>query len=61
MFEGLSVAMVTPFKNGAVDREAVARLVEHMVTGGVQGLVVSGSTGEPPRARWRSAANCGRS
>jgi len=46
MFEGLSVAMVTPFKNGAVDREAVARLVEHMVTGGVQGLVVSGSTGE---------------
>src|SRR5204862_4520993 len=29
-----------------VDREATARLVEHMIDGGVQGLVVSGSTGE---------------
>jgi len=46
MFEGLSVAMVTPFRGGAVDREAVERLVEHMLGGGVQGLVVSGSTGE---------------
>lgn len=46
MFEGLSVAMVTPFKGGAVDRDAVDRLVEHMVGGGVQGIVVSGSTGE---------------
>ena len=46
MFEGLSVAMVTPFRSGTVDREAVERLVEHMITGGVQGLVVSGSTGE---------------
>jgi 4-hydroxy-tetrahydrodipicolinate synthase len=46
MFEGLSVAMVTPFRGGAVDREATERLVEHMISGGVQGLVVSGSTGE---------------
>jgi len=46
MFEGLSVAMVTPFRNGAIDREATARLVEWMMEGGVQGLVVSGSTGE---------------
>src|SRR5262245_44948526 len=46
MFEGLSVAMVTPFRGGQVDREATERLVEHMVAGGVQGLVVSGSTGE---------------
>jgi hypothetical protein len=46
MFEGLSVAMVTPFRGGAVDRESTERLVEHMITGGVHGLVVSGSTGE---------------
>lgn len=46
MFEGLSVAMVTPFRNGAIDRDATARLVEWMIEGGVQGLVVSGSTGE---------------
>ena len=46
MFEGLSVAMVTPFRGGAIDRDATARLVEWMIDGGVQGLVVSGSTGE---------------
>jgi 4-hydroxy-tetrahydrodipicolinate synthase len=46
MFEGLSVAMVTPFRSGAIDWDATDRLVEHMITGGVQGLVVSGSTGE---------------
>ena len=46
MFEGLSVAMVTPFKNGAIDYTAVSNLVEFMIEGGVQGLVVSGSTGE---------------
>ncbi len=46
MFEGLSVAMVTPFRDGALDHDATARLIEHMIEGGVQGLVVSGSTGE---------------
>src|ERR1044071_7184126 len=46
MFKGLSVAMVTPFRSGAIDWAATERLIEHMLTGGVQGLVVSGSTGE---------------
>lgn len=46
MFEGLSVAMVTPFRGGEVDRDATARLVDHLIDGGVHGLVVSGSTGE---------------
>lgn len=46
MFEGLSVAMVTPFRGGAIDWDATERLVEWMIEGGVQGLVVSGSTGE---------------
>ncbi len=46
MFEGLSVAMVTPFRSGVVDWPATAKLVEHMITGGVQGIVCSGSTGE---------------
>jgi 4-hydroxy-tetrahydrodipicolinate synthase len=46
MFEGLIVAMVTPFRGGAVDLEAAGRLVDFMIEGGVQGIVVSGSTGE---------------
>jgi len=46
MFEGLFVATVTPFRNGALDLDATDRLVEFLIEGGVQGLVVSGSTGE---------------
>ncbi len=60
MFEGLIVAMVTPFQRGAVDLEGTARLVDFMIEGGVQGLVASGSTGEAAtcsvderRALWR--------
>jgi 4-hydroxy-tetrahydrodipicolinate synthase len=46
MFEGLTVAMVTPFADGALDLDATARLIDFMLDGGVEALVVSGSTGE---------------
>jgi 4-hydroxy-tetrahydrodipicolinate synthase len=46
MFDGLTVAMVTPFKDGGLDLEATGRLIEFMLERGVEGLVVSGSTGE---------------
>jgi 4-hydroxy-tetrahydrodipicolinate synthase len=46
MFEGLSVAMVTPFAGGQVDEPAVARLVDFLVASAVDCLVVAGSTGE---------------
>src|SRR4249920_3678555 len=46
MFDGLMVAMVTPFRGGALDLDGTARLVDFMIDGGVEGLVVSGSTGE---------------
>ncbi len=46
MFEGLSVALVTPFKDGALDEAAVERLVDFVITGGTDVLVVAGSTGE---------------
>ncbi len=46
MFDGLTVAMVTPFKDGGLDLEGTSRIIEFMLGGGVEGLVVSGSTGE---------------
>ncbi len=46
MFEGLTVAMVTPFRGGDLDLEGTERLVDFMLAGGVEALVVSGSTGE---------------
>ncbi|NKZ09392.1 4-hydroxy-tetrahydrodipicolinate synthase [Mycolicibacterium septicum DSM 44393] len=42
-------AMVTPFKpDGSVDLDAAARLANHLVDAGCDGLVLSGTTGESP-------------
>jgi 4-hydroxy-tetrahydrodipicolinate synthase len=46
MFKGVLPALVTPFRDGAVDEEAFIRLVERQVAGGVHGLVPVGTTGE---------------
>jgi 4-hydroxy-tetrahydrodipicolinate synthase len=46
MFPGCMTALVTPFRNGAVDLKALADLVEAQIAGGVNGLVPCGSTGE---------------
>ena len=46
MFDGLAVALVTPFRNGAVDRDALARLANHLVEGGSRALYPCGCTGE---------------
>jgi 4-hydroxy-tetrahydrodipicolinate synthase len=46
-FEGIWVPMVTPFRQGRVDYEAAAALADQLVLGGVAGLVVCGTTGEP--------------
>ena len=46
-FRGLGVALVTPFRaNGEVDHAALANVVEHQVVGGIDFLVVMGTTGE---------------
>jgi 4-hydroxy-tetrahydrodipicolinate synthase len=48
-FGRVLTAMVTPFDDdGAVDLEAAARVAEHLVAHGNDGIVVSGTTGESP-------------
>ena len=48
-FIGTGVALVTPFmENGAVDFSAVARVVDNIVDGGADYIVVLGTTGETP-------------
>lgn len=46
MFSGCLTALITPFKNGAVDKPALANLVEEQIAAGIDGLVPCGSTGE---------------
>ena len=45
---GAMTAIVTPFKNGQVDYDALGNLIEAQITGGIQGLVPCGTTGESP-------------
>ncbi|MBI5941009.1 MAG: 4-hydroxy-tetrahydrodipicolinate synthase, partial [Caulobacterales bacterium] len=45
-FKGVFPALVTPFRDGAVDEAAFVALVERQIAGGVHGLVPVGTTGE---------------
>jgi len=45
-FQGVLTALVTPMRDGALDEEALRRLVADQLAGGVDGLVPCGTTGE---------------
>ena len=47
LFRGTAPALVTPFTaDGAIDEDAFRRLIDRQIDGGVEGLVVLGTTGE---------------
>ena len=48
MFKGSIVALVTPFRNRAVDEKALQELVDWQIDQGTHGLVPCGTTGESP-------------
>lgn len=48
MFKGSMPALITPFKNGLVDEDALKALVEWHIAEGSHGLVPVGTTGESP-------------
>ncbi len=48
MFEGSHVAIVTPFKSGAVDFDKLGELIEFQLENGTHGIVPCGTTGESP-------------
>ncbi len=48
MFEGSIVALVTPFKDGAVDYDKLEELVEFHIKEGTDAILPCGTTGESP-------------
>lgn len=46
MLKGALVAIITPFKDGGVDEEALRGLIELQIAGGTDGIVPCGTTGE---------------
>src|SRR5689334_602459 len=39
--------LITPFRDGRVDYDTYARLIEHQIANGTHGIVVNGTTSEP--------------
>ncbi len=48
MFKGSLVALITPFRNGAVDEKRYQSFVEWQITEGTHGVIPCGTTGESP-------------
>ena len=48
MFKGSITALMTPFKNGAVDEPAFQKFVAWQIAEGINGVVPCGTTGESP-------------
>ncbi len=49
VFRGTAPALVTPFtREGEIDGPALRRLIEYQIEGGVEALVILGTTGENP-------------
>ena len=45
IFTGAATAIITPFKNGAIDFEAFGKLIDTQIESGIDALVVAGTTG----------------
>src|SRR5207249_2119589 len=48
MFRGTFTALVTPFRDGAIDTSAFEKLIEAQIAAEITGIVVVGTTGESP-------------
>lgn len=46
LLRGTGVALVTPFKDGEIDFDALGRIIEHVIDGDVDFIVSLGTTGE---------------
>lgn len=47
MFRGSIVPIITPFKDGKLDLDSLAELIDWQITSGSHGISVQGTTGEP--------------
>lgn len=49
MFKGTGTALITPFKSDqSVDYDSLRRIIHHQIKGGIDALIMLGTTGESP-------------
>ena len=47
-YQGSYCALITPFKNGSIDKDSFINIVKWHITQGTKGIVPCGTTGESP-------------
>lgn len=53
LFDGVSTAIVTPFKNNMIDYEALEKLICNQVDSNIDSIVLLGTTGESPTVSFK--------
>src|SRR5437764_15443189 len=48
MFRGTFTALVTPFRESAIDFTALRNIIESQIAAGIDGIIAVGTTGESP-------------
>ena len=48
LFKGTATALYTPFTKNGIDYSQLERLIERQIKGGVNALILLGTTGESP-------------
>ena len=46
IFQGAATALITPFRDGSIDYTALEAMIEFQIAGGIDALVIAGTTGE---------------
>ena len=48
VFRGAASALITPMKRGKIDYPSLEKILEAQIAGGIDALVIGGTTGESP-------------
>ena len=58
IFTGAATAIVTPFKNGAIDYDRFGRIIEDQIANSIDAIVVAGTTGEAATLTHEEHCDC---
>ena len=58
IFTGAATAIITPFKDGKIDYVSFKKIIEDQIAGGVDGIVVAGTTGEAATLTHEEHCDC---
>ena len=58
IFTGAATAIVTPFKNGAIDYESFGKIIEDQIKNNIDAIVVAGTTGEAATLTHEEHCDC---